>query len=281
MIINNMENFDKALEDIRIYTEAPIADFDLVGNWNKSAPKRGFDKKSVDLLSNPVTVEKYKKFFKKYPIELDVYFLRNKDAQNYVEYGIVNADFVREKMGWPEFEQNEEHATIIFTNNTAAEKVPLTAWTAAHRLGHALRAAGRKDRGEFYYYWKEIDAAFEQMLNTYLEAYGYRGSVSDRNFFADVPAKVLGRMLGKIGTMRSARMGKIDRPYEFIYEIIAQHINLGEIKFNDPPEPFSFDRMTYRFNPDRFDSYSHSWENTFEHYFNDMLYSTEGKILVM
>lgn len=274
-----MSNFEKELSKIsRLLKEAPLNDFSLEGDWGDRAPTGSFDKKSRKLLQSDSTVKKYTNFFKKLDEDINIYFLRISGGGNFLETGFVDPSFVREKLGWENYEENEDAINVIYTNNLGDQKVPLTPWIAAHRLGHSLWFSGIRGNDHGYKVIREeLDRTLLNILNAYSEGYGGPTHYNIMDFNQTYAT----RLLGKIGTFRSARTDKISRPYEFIFEGLAQYINSGKVKFNFPPEPFSYDRRTFKFDEERFDAGPYTYSNTLEYHYNDLLMNSVGKTLVM
>jgi hypothetical protein len=52
-------------------------------------------------------------------------------------------------------------------------------------------------------------------------------------------------LFNKIGTQRSSRENQITRPYEFLYELFAQFIQTGDVKFNPLPITASYGRKAW------------------------------------
>ena len=158
------------------------------------------------------------------------------NASKHVELGRVTPEDVENKLGikWGKDIPipDDESITVIFTNNAAAEKVPLTAWTIAHRIGHSFSATFRRNgRQDITYYEKEIDSALSGLLR-----YGYGIEVKQINLLYS-NEYYMRNLKESIGTFRSARMKKLNRPGEFLYECFAQYLlSKDEITFNPCPE---------------------------------------------
>ena len=94
-----------------------------------------------------------------------------------------------------------------------------------------------------------------------------------------------------IGTMKSAREGKITRPYEFIYELLAQYINTGEVKFNPMPKMIGYGKQAWgkhtralRMLPtDDDENINHMkmLERDLDYYLDTVLSEAQNKIFVM
>ena len=254
-------------------TETPIDNFNLHGDWRPNAPKRGFTKKDIGILTSPKAEEKFKKSWNALPYDVDIHILRHANTKGLSQEGEFSAEKVREMFDWPEFKNNEDNITVIFINNSGNDKIPFTPWIAAHRFGHALK-------GSYFttvnnHIWDLIEDTFIQMLTFVMEDY----NLPIPEYFFDKNTKIL-RVLSKIGTMASARKNKISQPYEFIYEMFAQWVNSGRVVFNQKLEPVKYDHRIYRWRDSKEYNLS-GYARTFEIYFGDLLSNSTGKIFVM
>jgi hypothetical protein len=215
-----------------ILSEIPVDAFEPIGDFSKGASFR--DKRDRDLLSNPVTVTKVKDFFKNTSVDFDFYFVNLQGRRKFAELGLVKEDFVfddyphglgikREQLKGNGI--NKDNITVFFVGNSAAEKTPMTAWTIAHRFGHSLR---REYAFEELRKW--LEKQFEEILTMFNKNKPFRtyDNWSDVNKFDKIKA----HLFNQIGTMRSARLGKIKRYNEFYYELFAQYLKDGKVTLN-------------------------------------------------
>jgi hypothetical protein len=121
---------------------------------------------------------------------------------------------------------NNDAITVIFTNNTAAEKVPLTSWTIAHRIGHSSRRGDKGVEREWDYLIKEL----KSYCNNFMEH--HYGIVPSVQYGLGDNKYPYGYVAAILGTMKSARDNNINRPNEFLYELFAQYIINGRITLN-------------------------------------------------
>ena len=217
-----------------LYTEMALSNLQKIGKWNDKKNRHGYDKASVGILSSPSGLKKLENTFNKIGgWDFNLYFVKLPNAWRQSEIGIVDVNRlpqlinVEAGVDFPMPKENE--ITVIFTNNAAAEKVPLTPWTIAHRIGHAFAATFRRksDNSERYY-----DIKVSNTLKELLACYNIK---SERDFkYSD--AYYMRDLYQKIGKFRSARMGKLNRPAEFYHEAFAYWLlNDGELDFNDLP----------------------------------------------
>jgi len=247
--------------------EAPISDIATFGNW-ESKSKNKYDEPSIKLLSRPSHIEKIKSTIaKNIDINFNLYFIKSKKASQHVEVGEVNKNKLQEMISDVDVSQilqnMEDTITVVFTNNVGVEKVPLTTWMIAHRISHVLFRYSYNNT----YRQKTIDIVRREIvngLNGFLQTH-FNISV-DRNFDNLKERRKLLKILNKLGKFRSARENKINRPFEFLHELLAEYLITGEISLNDiaNDEPY-----TYELN------------NIFQYNFDYLLGASVGKIFVM
>jgi len=215
--------------------ETPISHFELLGNWDDKKRKYGYQPDDVGILTSEKGVEKIKRKWENVRQDFDLYFLKSPIAYKQTEIGRVNDEFLRDelKINLPPI--NRDNITVIYTNNIGAERVPMTAWTMAHRFGHAIR---REPEAQ------EFDNKIKNALSRFLQFY-YNRDIPQRSygFWKDGEQKnyrqfqtLLLNLAKSLGTMKSARTGNIFRLGEFTHELLAQYITTGKIKFNDFPK---------------------------------------------
>jgi hypothetical protein len=167
-------------------------------------------------------------------VDFDFYFVNKPGLRKFSEKGKVSYDFIVKP--YPDglgidpnrIKINNNNITVFFVGNTAADKIPMTAWTIIHRVGHSMRRTP-----QFQDYTKWLENEFNELLKIYGKnkestRYGNDDYKKSRTF--DL-AK--GRLFNSIGTMRSARDGKLSRRYfEFYYELFVQYLKDGKITFN-------------------------------------------------
>lgn len=263
-----------------VMNEMPVGVYQTVGDFDKGASFR--DKRDRELIKHPVAIQKVRDFFQNTSVDFDFYFVNLSGRRQFQEKGKVDERFIFEP--YPKGlgikpEQlkdgriNKDRITVFFVGNTAAEKVPMTSWTIAHRFGHVLR----REYG-FNVYVEWLESQFDQILELYNIKKG------SANSFMVSKAK----LFNQIGTMKSARDGKIDRPFEFYYELFAQYLKDGKVTFNRLKPTIvkgsaSYGRKEYAHtkNVDEVNQILDSMENDFHYYAEDVLSSCVGNIYVM
>ena len=155
-----------------------------------------------------------------------------------------------EKYGTRLSQRTSKHAdktVIFFLGNAADQWVRASGWMLLHRLGHASRTTHKPEMKVNPAYSHALTLMFESLQDTFSN-YGVDFWLQhDDQVDAKVPS---GRQqnwsrewavyaLQKIMTMRSARAGKLRDAYEALYEMWAQYLNTGGVKFR-VPKTFDF-----------------------------------------
>lgn len=280
--MDNFKNF--------ILSEMPISKFQLKGQWGSEAKRNyGYSRVDQEILQNTKAVEKIHKHWNNSKHNFDLYFLRSYAGMKHVEVGEVKPLWVLNNLGIS-IEPNEDAITIIFTNNTGAEKIFITAWTLAHRLGHAIR----RDHVFENYFRKEINKDFEEILK-----YVYGLDINNKDFYYQNDyfskyEKYMKAIFLAVGKMKSARENILRNSNEFIYELVAQYIITGKITFNDLPKSLILSRQFAWGRPNygtknitdetAFREYNEMLHNSalkYESYLDTVFNGLEGKIFVM
>ena len=219
-----------------LLNEAPIGTYSTIGDFEKGASyKDPRDRLSV---SRPVTVQKVKDMLKNTSVDFDFYFVNKPGLRQFSERGKVPYEFIfkpypeglgltHEELGDKSI--NSDNITVFFVSNTAADKIPMTAWTIVHRVGHAMNRTP-----QFQEYTKWLDKEFDELLSLYGKQKPSRFSYDTNDYKRSRTYDLAkGRLFNHIGTMRSAREGRIHRRYfEFYFELFVQYLKDGKITFN-------------------------------------------------
>ena len=224
-----------------LFQEAPIRDFDVIGKPMDQAGG-GFLPQDRKLLSNPKAIEKIRKQWDKTSYIFDMYLLKIPKLNNeyFREVGLVYpgdrfSNAFEEAAGQP-MPNSPGAITILFNGNYGADKVPMTGWIMAHRFGHAVRRLPAWDEyiEEMVDITKRIlDEVYNKTLHSLSKDAMFRYSWNgQRNSREDVERKILTTFFNQFGTFKSAREGKISRYYEFFYEVFAQYLITGSVRFN-------------------------------------------------
>lgn len=271
----------------------PITNFKLVGQWGPEAKRAyGYSKQDTGILENPKAVEKIHKLWSNSKNDFELIFLRSKEAYKKRELGEKSSSWIKENLGI-DVEPKDDKITIIFTQNFGAEKIPMTAWAIAHRLGHAIK----NDKVFEIYFGKEVKKDFIDILKEVYKrgeligkfrSYGYSDPTATQD-------KDLLALATAVGTMKSARERNLRNFYEFIYELVAQYITTGKIRFNPLPKGLIVQkRMAWgrpndkqTFSPlndaelKEYDNILDGHAQKYEYYLDSVFSGLEGKIFVM
>lgn len=216
-----------------VLQEMPITGFNLKGQWGPNAKRKyGYDNRDIGILENPKAVAKIYRSWSNSKQNFDLWFLRTSKAKNHIEIGEVDEDWLVNNLDEKEIKAKENTITIIFTNNKGAEKIPMTAWTIAHRIGHAIRRESSFEN----HIRKDLDRDFEDILK-YVYGIEKKDRYFDRNF-----EKCRKSLFSSVGKMKSAREGKLRNSDEFVHELVAQYIITAKIEFNDLPDLLIIDK---------------------------------------
>lgn len=287
--IGSSQHIDIA-DHVQELNEAPLADYQPMGNFEKPGPFRGADKK---LVPHPTNQLKTARFFEQTPYDFRLFFSNIPGTGRYSEYGPMEPRVVQEIFG-KNAEQilagHENAITVVFVGNKGDSKVMLTPWMMAHRIGHAVQAGTRLAGGRGA--WREAENHFFRGINELLKTFYGKSSTnrydSDANWAL---SKEYAALFNAIGTQRSSRKGEIRRPYEFLYELFAQYLGTGQITLNPLPQQKEYGRKAWgrssqslRMTPGAEEESKYTTEvlaRDMEIMFNDVLGELVGKVLVM
>jgi len=216
-----------------LLNEAPIGTYKTIGNFEKGASYK--DSRDRTAVTHPVTVEKVRDMLKNTTTDFDFYFVNKPGLRRFSEKGKVPYEFLvtpyPDGLGLnnEDITINSDNITVFFVSNTAADKIPMTAWTIVHRVGHAMNRTP-----QFQDYTKWLDNEFNELLAMYGKQKANRYSYDDAGYKKTrIFELAKGRLFNHIGTMRSAREGRIHpRYFEFYYELFVQYLKDGKITFN-------------------------------------------------
>ena len=284
----------RAIEFLKESTvdEMALATYQPMGDFTKTGPFRGVDKR---LVPHPKNQLKAQKFFEKTPYDFRLFFSNIPGTGRYSEYGPMDPQQIQQVFGDQAqqiIDGSEDAITVVYVGNKGDSKVMLTPWLMAHRFGHAIQAGIRKNNG--WSAWAEAEKHFFTSVNTMLEE--YYGKIKSQT--PGVTSKVnynltpeYNALFNAIGTQRSSRSGEIKRPYEFLYELFAQYLGTGNVTFNPLPSNLSYGRQVFG-NPTKYMSIkpehrddaadaTQTLANDMHYMFDDVLSSSVGQIFVM
>lgn len=274
-----------------LLNELPLRTYKTIGDFDQGYSFQ--DKRDRASISNPTTIHKLQNIFKNTDIDFDFYFVNKPGLRKFVETGQVTQDFIfnpypdglgidKKQLKGGVIDKNA--ITVFYVSNVAGEKIPMTAWTIAHRLGHAIRARANPI---FIEYTDSVEREFKEILRLY----GVQERTKSSPFDRDRKYRyILGKLFETVGTMRSAREGKLHtRPYEFYFELFVQSIKDGAITFNPLPSQlvtgYSYGRKQYIKITDENKAEAQEILDQISrdivYYINAILGSSVGKIYVM
>ena len=282
------------IRDITILNEAPISDYATIGDFERNSSIR--DPRDRFLITNPQTIERVKSKFANTHHKFNLYFLNMPKATAHKEIGEVSIDWVREKLGDDVADKiavENDAITVLFTNNSGAQRVPMTAWIMAHRIGHALmRVDGLGQMGNSSH---PMTRAFDTLVQytQYILTTGY-------GLRSTLPSKTSALMMGSredqllfknfwmsIATFKSARDRKMRDWFEINNELIAQYITTGRVKFVDQlPQVFKHKNSRILLLDDEYavsesETTLEFLGNVMDDEYNRVLSHASGKIYVM
>jgi len=285
-----MANTLKYLVEELVMAEMPIRNYATVGDFSR----RSSLSSPVDraLVTHPQAIEKIKRMWSKTPYDFDIFIVNDPrvNKSEFREVGQVSEQYVRERLRLTpeEVPINPGAITVIFTNNTAAEKTHLTGWTMAHRFGHALSRMNKS------YDWQQFIKHLHSVMNEMLrDVYGI--NINMTGYFgqpSEMSSKILKYVAQSLGTMKSARDSNLRNWNEFAYELLAQYLITGSVKLNPLPDRIQTGtggwgrkQMTGVKNKSSQETYNNHdleyYASELETFLDNVLGSSVGKIYVM
>ena len=279
-----------------IITEAPLTDYVPMGDFNKPGPFHSkVDKK---LITHPTNQLKTAQFLENTPYDFRLFFSNvSGTATTYKEHGAVYPAVIEglfKEQAQQILTGSEDAINVIFLGNFGVDRVMMTPWIMAHRLGHAIQASTRTGR-DVVVSWKEAERHFFNTINRTLEEVYRkdmgRGSYSSSYDVKWDKASEYNAIFNTIGTQRSSREKQIKRPYEFLYEIFAQYIKDGQVKLNPFPKSLGYGRMAwgnptkgmnaYQMSDEELANMAETLSTDMGYMFGDVLSECVGKIFLM
>ena len=216
--------------------ETPISDLDHLGDFTKPGPFRHpLDKK---LVTHPVAIERIRNFFKTTPWDIRLFFCNISGTGKHSESGFVDDEKLTDILGNEIADRliagRDDALTVVFLGNSGDQRMPITPWIIAHRMGHAIQAGkfNRKDNSAFY--WQDMEREFFRRVNDIFRDF-YGITTMSRSGQDYGLSKEYSALFNAIGTQKSSRDRTILRPYEFIYESFAQYLSTGNVTYNPIP----------------------------------------------
>ena len=279
--------------------EAPIGDYATIGNWGDKEKSNSFrhaqDRKIIQ--SNNL-IKKVRKKFGNTEHVLNFYFINLPGVAKFAEYGMMTSEELSEYLpkAWELVQQREkdqstdaaESINILFVGNAGVNRVPMTAWIMAHRIGHVMQSAASR-RHDGMRAWQDFEDDFFESLRSMLDQV-YDWKINKTDLYTSKP---LAKFYEAIGSMASARNGNLGgRPYEFLYELFAQYVTTGKLTFRELPTRFGTRGSIYAVRNDAMEDARQTWSeeltsgyygihNQWEDRMDTVLYGATGKYMVM
>ena len=206
--------------------EMPIGNIYTHGDFSKPGSLRQDDLS----LTTQKRQDKIKRVLQKAPVLIDLHFV---NLAEMIDVGEHIKNSFPPKLGFKTKQELKQQwgidikivpnaVNLIYVQNEGTDRVPLTPWIIAHRLGHAFA------------YPMETKFTLRDILDYFTDAIKKISYIyADNDSGPDNPT------LAKIfGTTRACREGliKTGRTAEWLYDCFAQLCVIGDIKFNKAPE---------------------------------------------
>lgn len=197
----------------------------------------------IAAIKNDEFQEKIKYGFGNVSQNINIFFWQSTDPDydDFLQQGIVDFDWISKKMDDRIIDRIKKSdwknsITIIMTNNLSDERfIPINgSWIVAHRIAHAMVGGdSNRKHGEVF---SRVYYQFGSFTNAIMK-YGYDYQWKSNPLVYQEEMEILKREVGHaLGTMKSARTGKLVQSSEWIYETFAQYLIQGKVRFNSLPD---------------------------------------------
>lgn len=225
--------------DIVSLLEAPINDITLMGDPDAGADV-GFDQGEsfgkVDraILQSPKGVAKIYRAFSRTPHVFEVFFINTVGSvdgdhagdNNLVDGRAAIHSGIFHDERWVKPKEGVIRVVLLSNLSPLENKMPIGGWTLAHKIGHVFQDQAINQRGVDAYRIPLIDRVNNLL---YVLANPEQHPLIDRR----MPFGEFGghdRALNNRLTMKSARDGELENPFEVFAEVIAQYLVAGRVK---------------------------------------------------
>jgi hypothetical protein len=264
---------------LRQITEAPLGDFKLGGDTENEGSFRPDDLRAM---KNPKWLEKVRNAFSKTPYRINVFAYNGEGGRvpfmtghltgipgdkfsrdvrnirsNILTYaGITTSPQFIEWFG-SEPPDDPNDITVVFLHNEGDNRIPLTPWMLAHRLGHAVFLTGDTSSREYDPSMVPLLIRLNQIFQKFTLELGI-----------DSFGENFTRVMGPYARSKAARTGNLNSVGEFGVELFAEYLILGEIKFRESSDPRINNSLVY-------------YAEKFNTSMTQFLDAVRGKIVVM
>lgn len=197
--------------------EAPITDFQILDQTDK--PVASFDDRDTKLLRTNRVPYRFIKAFEKTPHNFQVMIVRNSNQRHDGDItdtlGVIDAG-IHDHYDHFGLDVRGESGTIrviLLGNISPTDKIPITPWILAHKIGHSFQDVG-----------STVD--YPNISNIVKRIDTLTGNTSPYEMFEPHP-RILDQM-----TVRSARSGRLVVS-EVFPELVAQYLITGRVTLRD------------------------------------------------
>jgi hypothetical protein len=202
--------------------EAPLGSYDVVGDFSERGSFQPSDRR---IIQSDQTPPKVQHAFRNIPETIDLIFvplvskvgdvlaLAERIAGIWDHAGAERR--LHRKLPPP---STPDAIQMVYTNNEGSNRIPLTPWIMAHRIGHAIAFAEPQ--------------VFTNLYHTLRDVLSYVGDALDVRPLDIIYA---------IGTMKSVRQKRLNNTHEFVFELFSQYMITGSITFNHFSEPLTIE----------------------------------------
>lgn len=202
--------------------EMPVASFDTVGELGTTGKEmKGFNISDWKVTHSQKAIAKIYRIFEKTPFLFNfIIVFRRENNQSLMFNKNMTPEHLSELVGKPV--QIDGAITVVYNNHITSDRnrMPISAWTLAHRLGHAVHLNSDVDEKNhpIAKLWYKIDFDLTTMLEEALKK-----KIKTHN------ETLMGAMFC---TFKSARDDNINSNWEVIADLFAQYLISGRIRLN-------------------------------------------------
>jgi len=226
--------------------EMAMKSYTPLGDFSAPGPFKDPDYK---LVVHPTHIKKVESFFKNTNQDFRFFVSNLPKLRKYRESGEATAEEL-EKIFGPKISQqilqgSDEAITVVFMGNYGLNRVMMTPWTMAHRIGHAIAASDgygtntQRSIPEWPRLRDEFRKSTEKILSTY---YGVYSSIMPYGRYSYIEDAKRALYYG-LGTTKSSRERNLNTSTEFIYEQLALFILKGTVVLNPLPVSVGYGRV--------------------------------------
>jgi hypothetical protein len=221
--------------DLRDFTltEMPLASFDVVGDELGTGPdSKSFNVADWKITHSEKAIAKVFRIFERTPFVFNfvVVFKRANSIGSVMFDRASTAEALSKVVGKPIV--TEGRITVVYNNHVTAMKnrMPLSAWTLAHRFGHAAHLNGdHRGNGEADHpvakLWYKIDLDLRTMFQNSFKLLNLT-SVGDSGRQHETS------MGAAFCTFKAARDANLNSNWEVVADLFAQYLISGKISLN-------------------------------------------------